>query len=144
MIKETQKAKIERLESELVQMHKIVAEQNEYINKMQEVADDSFANSPYKTQLENKIKMLEMKLKSAQDSKEHAEKIAKAKDERLQEALKANHTTQVKNARGAGRKTKLDDKKDEIKQLRSQGMKIAELAAKYDCSVGKIHKLINE
>ena len=50
----------------------------------------------------------------------------------------------VRNARGAGRKSKLDDKKDEIKQLRSKGMKIAELATKYNCSVGKIHKLINE
>lgn len=50
----------------------------------------------------------------------------------------------TKNARGAGRKSKLDDKKDEIKQLRANGMKIQELAEKYECSVGKIHKLINE
>lgn len=50
----------------------------------------------------------------------------------------------TKNARGAGRKSKLDDKKDEIKQLREEGMKIQELADRYNCSVGKIHKLINE
>ena len=50
----------------------------------------------------------------------------------------------LKNERGAGRKPKLSDKKDEIKQLRNEGMKIQELANKYGCSVGKIHKLINE
>lgn len=49
-----------------------------------------------------------------------------------------------KNTRGAGRKSKLDDKKDEIKQLRAEGMKIQELANRYNCSVGKIHKLISE
>ena len=34
--------------------------------------------------------------------------------------------------------------KEEIKHLREEGMKIQELADRYNCSVGKIHKLINE
>lgn len=88
MAKETQKAKIERLEQDLAQAHKVIQEQNEYINKMQVLADESFSNSPYKKQLEDKIKMLEMKLKSAQDGKEHAEKLTKAKDEHFKKIEK--------------------------------------------------------
>ena len=56
MAKETQKAKIERLENELAQANRTIAEQNDYINKMQEEANDSFANSNDKKQLEDKIK----------------------------------------------------------------------------------------
>lgn len=88
MAKETQKAKIERLENELAQAHRTIAEQNDYINKMQVLADNSFSNSPYKKQLEDKIKMLEIKLKSAERAKEHAEKIAKVKDKQLQDIEK--------------------------------------------------------
>lgn len=76
--------------------------------------------------------------KTKEELKEKNIEIQKLKNEKDQ------LVDPVRNARGAGRKTKLDDKKYEIKQLRSKGMKIAELAAKYNCSVGKIHKLINE
>ena len=49
------------------------------------------------------------------------------------------------NARGAGRKSRFsDDQIEEIKKLREDGSTIKEIASRYGCSVGLIHKLINE
>ena len=49
------------------------------------------------------------------------------------------------NARGAGRKAKFTDKQiEEIRRLREDGNTIKEIANRYNCSVGLIHKLINE
>ena len=51
----------------------------------------------------------------------------------------------IHNARGAGRKAKFTDKKiEEIRRLREDGNTIKEIANRYNCSVGLIHKLINE
>ncbi len=51
----------------------------------------------------------------------------------------------IHNARGAGRKAKFTDKQiDEIRRLREDGNIIKEIANRYNCSVGLIHKLINE
>ncbi|HBF3596704.1 hypothetical protein MO293_18430 [Clostridioides difficile] len=49
------------------------------------------------------------------------------------------------NARGAGRKVKFTDEQvNEIKKLNVEGKTIKEIADVYSCSVGLIHKLINE
>ena len=51
----------------------------------------------------------------------------------------------IHNARGAGRKAKFTDKQiEEIRRLREEGNTIKEIANRYNCSVGLIHKLINE
>ena len=50
----------------------------------------------------------------------------------------------IHNARGAGRKAKFTDKQiEEIRRLREDGNTIKEIANRYNCSVGLIHKLIN-
>ena len=55
------------------------------------------------------------------------------------------HQNNINNARGAGRKAKFtDDQVDEIRRLREDGNTIKEIANRYNCSVGLIHKLINE
>ena len=49
------------------------------------------------------------------------------------------------NARGAGRKSRFTDAQiEEIKSLREDGNTIKEIATRFECSVGLIHKLINE
>ena len=49
------------------------------------------------------------------------------------------------NARGAGRRARFSDAQvDEIKKLREDGSTIKEIASRFECSVGLIHKLINE
>ena len=51
----------------------------------------------------------------------------------------------IHNARGAGRKAKFTDKQiEEIRRLREDGNTIKDIANRYNCSVGLIHKLINE
>ena len=49
------------------------------------------------------------------------------------------------NERGAGRKSKMTTWQIEsIKAKRQQGLSIREIAKEFDCSVGLIHKIINE
>ena len=152
MAKETQKAKIERLENELAQANKVIQEQNDYINKMHASANDSFDNSNDKKQLEDKIKRLEMKLKTAERAKQHAEKLAKAKDEHLKELkeqikqLEANtNVHKIKNERRAGRKQKfINAEIQAIKMYRLQGKSYRAIADMFGCSVGLVHKIINE
>ncbi|MGL5330560.1 MAG: hypothetical protein ACRDD7_14910 [Peptostreptococcaceae bacterium] len=49
------------------------------------------------------------------------------------------------NARGAGRRARFTDAQvEEIKKLREDGDTIKEIATRFECSVGLIHKLINE
>ena len=51
----------------------------------------------------------------------------------------------IHNARGAGRRARFtDDQIEEIKKLREDGNTIKEIATRFECSVGLIHKLINE
>ena len=157
MKKETQKDKIARLENKVLELQanlkdymRLLDDSNKVIREMQEKDDYEFANSPYKKQLEQRLFIAEESEKTLRIRLESLEKRSKAKDKYIQElkieneTLNANCTEKVKNARGAGRKSKLNDKKDEIKHLREEGMKIQELADRYNCSVGKIHKLINE
>ena len=52
---------------------------------------------------------------------------------------------QVKNPRGAGRKSRFDEKEIfNILSDRDIGMSIRSIASKYNCSAGLIHKIINE
>lgn len=51
----------------------------------------------------------------------------------------------IHNARGAGRRARFSDEQImEIKRLRQEGNTIKEIATRFECSVGLIHKLINE
>ena len=63
----------------------------------------------------------------------------------LEEINNLKKNSLMHNARGAGRKAKFtDDQVDEIRRLREDGNTIKEIAKRYNCSVGLIHKLINE
>ena len=66
-------------------------------------------------------------------------KIQKLKDENNKMKFKK------KNERGAGRRERLTGaEKESIKMYRVQGKTIKEIAEMYKCSVGLIHKIINE
>lgn len=52
---------------------------------------------------------------------------------------------ETKNSRGAGRKSKFtEQEKQTIKMYRIQGKTIREIATMFECSVGVIHKVVNE
>ncbi|MGL6184395.1 MAG: Hin recombinase [Clostridium chrysemydis] len=156
MVKETQKAKIERLEKELIEYRELLRKQDEEIYKMGCMANESFEKSPTFRQMQRRIGELETFsnglrtfLKDEENKvKELRNKLyAKVKevDTLKQQLEKNNENLGVKNVRGAGRKTKFTEQdKEAIKLYRAQGKTIKEIAGLYECSVGLIHKLINE
>lgn len=78
--------------------------------------------------------------------KQLEEEIQQLKHEN--ELLRSNRdisNKKVHNERGAGRKAKLtNQEKEMIRMYRIQGKTIKEIAEIYSCSVGLIHKIINE
>lgn len=85
----------------------------------------------YITKIKQKNKEIELK---DNEIKKLKDKIHKLKNEKG-----------VYNERGAGRKSKFTDHdKEVIKMYRMQGKTIKEIAEMYNCSVGLIHKIINE
>ena len=92
---------------------------------------------------------------SVVDDKSNEDEIAQLKQEiaclndiiaRLEKSnRKLQEDVDKHNARGAGRKSRFsDDQIEEIKSLREDGSTIKEIATRFECSVGLIHKLINE
>lgn len=153
MARETQKEKIERVEKELNSANNIIQKLNDEISEMIDKADNSFENSCTYKQMQNEIKDLELKLKVSNDSINHNRKMfleeVKKNDDLIKEIQKLNNenevTKKVHNQRGAGRKPRFTDKqKKEIKEKRENGHTIKEIAKEFKCSVGLIHKLINE
>lgn len=140
MAKETQKAKIERLEkenkllnAEIEERDKIIQKLNNEIIRFQEKSDKGFENSPIYMQMNNRIKVLELKNKSLEDTIRHNNKVHKLINEKKH------------NERGAGRKSRFtEEEKSSIKMYRFQGKTIKEIAEMFKCSTGLVHKIINE
>lgn len=140
MAKETQKAKIERLEkenkllnAEIEERDKIIQKLNNEIIRFQEKSDKGFENSPIYMQMNNRIKVLELKNKSLEDTIRHNNKVHELINEKKH------------NERGAGRKSRFtEEEKSSIKMYRFQGKTIKEIAEMFKCSTGLVHKIINE
>lgn len=119
---------IEELKQSIERRDNIIQQLNNEISEMIDNADNRFKNSSNYMQMEKRIKVLELKNRSLSDTIIHNEKIHK-----------------LKNERGAGRKSKFTDQQiNDIKQYRSDGKTIKQIADIYSCSVGLIHKLIKE
>ena len=88
-------------------------------------------------------KLIEKQEKSIQKLKNEIQKL---KDKN--KLLKSNNVISDKkshNERGAGRKERFSDQEKEMmKMYRIQGKTIKEISEMYSCSVGLIHKIINE
>jgi len=140
MARETQKEKIARLEEELrkykleVDEYKKLAEElNNEIASIVNKKDSEFESSSTYKQMIKRIKNLELKNESLKDTIDHNNEIHKL--------LSRNSH----NNRGAGRKSKFTEgEKETMKMYRFQGKTIKEIAEIYKCSVGLVHKLINE
>lgn len=156
MAKETQKVKIERLERELTQAQETIQKLNNEISEMIDKADESFENSSTYKQMSKQIETLTLKVKAISDSSEHNRKMYNAELKRnsdlIKEIQELKNTSIHKlnnekkhNERGAGRKARFTNSEVEtIKMYRLQGKTIKEIAEMFSCSVGLIHKLINE
>ncbi|MGL5152959.1 MAG: Hin recombinase [Clostridium sp.] len=156
MGKETQKAKIERLEKELDDYREILRKQDKQLYSMGCIANESFEKAPKYREMKRTIEELEVFNRSLKRMVEDEERrvkelrnalYSKVKEiEGLKEQIEnGNISPNIKNSRGAGRKAKFSEQdKETIKLYRLQGKTIKEIAEMYECSVGLIHKLINE
>lgn len=100
--------------------------------------------------LEKRNEILEKEVdKYRKDYLYYYDKYAELKDKDFKRTLedleKLKKNSLMHNARGAGRKSKFTDSQiNEIKKLRANGDTIKDIANKYNCSVGLIHKIINK
>lgn len=103
--------------------------------------------------LENELEKKERLIKILVDQIADKDTILKSNEKLIAtqreyiEILKADEDKKAKehNERGAGRKARFTNAEIEtIKMYRLQGKKIKEIAEMFNCSVGLIHKIINE
>ena len=155
MARETQKAKIERLEKEIEMWRELCSKMQKELSEFKELADDSYEKSSTYIQQCKRIELLEEQNEAYRLSVEHEKKMRKAlvdnyepEIERLNEEvqkLKSENKVRTHNERGAGRKSIFtQQEKESIRMYRLQGKTIKELAEMFSCSVGIIHKLIHE
>ena len=155
MARETQKAKIERLEKEIEMWRELCSKMQKELSEFKELADDSYEKSSTYIQQCTRIELLEEQNEAYKLSVEHEKKMKKAlvdnyepEIERLNEEvqkLKSENKVRTHNERGAGRKSIFtEQEKESIRMYRLQGKTIKELAEMFSCSVGIIHKLIHE
>ena len=155
MARETQKAKIERLEKEIEMWRELCSKMQKELSEFKELADDSYEKSSTYIQQCKRIELLEEQNEAYKLSVEHEKKMKKAlvdnyepEIERLNEEvqkLKSENKVRTHNERGAGRKSIFtEQEKESIRMYRLQGKTIKELAEMFSCSVGIIHKLIHE
>ena len=144
---------IKQLQKEVNSSNKLIQQLNYENSEMIDNADNVFENSSTYRQMQKHIEDLELKNKVLEDSKEHNRRMYEAELKRNSEIIKEIHKLKsennkvktIKNERGAGRKARFTDKEiAEIKMYRLQGKTITDIAARFNCSVGLIHKLINE
>ena len=151
MAKETQKAKIARLEQQNEELYN-------YVQKLMKNGEDSFLNSPTYNQMQREIELLkaaakvdELAIKNGRELRGRQAVIIEQLQNELKQAkeeikvLKKQQPTKVHNERGAGRKQKFNDVEiEEIKTMYANGKSMRAIAKEKKCSSALVCKLINE
>lgn len=163
MAKETQKAKIERLESELEQAIKQRDEMLKEVSVLRRQISTSVEDTDIYKSLKKQLQEEQIKVKVAQHSRELAEQMnrelrnanSQLKEnydaavtaynalrndfETLNEQFKAERKESLKNARGAGRKAALSKEvQEEVRDMHKLGMSYREIAKKIGVSFSVI------
>ena len=133
------------------EIQKLKDENKRHLEKIKNL-EETLHNSAYYKEGTYAIQALERGRVIEQQEKEIQKlknEIQKLKDEnKLLKNNKPGISTENKkahNERGAGRKEKFSiQEKETMKMYRIQGKTIKEIAELYSCSVGLIHKIINE
>lgn len=119
-------------------------ENKKHLEKIKELEENLHKSSYYKEgdyaiQALERGRIIEQQEKEIQKLKNENKLLKNNKPGRSTENKKAH------NERGAGRKEKFSiQEKETMKMYRIQGKTIKEIAELYSCSVGLIHKIINE
>lgn len=139
------------LEKRLNEYRDIINNRNKQIEQLQDIADNSFENSPTYVQMDKEIEYLKTVIKGHEITIKAKDETIKNNRDTIQKLLKENEelksdkVQKIKNERGAGRKERFTiHEKETMKMYRIQGKSIREIADMYSCSVGLIHKIINE
>lgn len=139
------------LEKRLNEYRDIINNRNKQIEQLQDIADNSFENSPTYVQMDKEIEYLKTVIKGHEITIKAKDETIKNNRDTIQKLLKENEelksdkVQKIKNERGAGRKERFTiHEKETMKMYRIQGKSIREIADMYNCSVGLIHKIINE
>ena len=159
---------IEGLENKLNEYRNIINDRNKQIEHMENVANDSFENSTEYKRMNNEIEYLKIVIKGHEISLKDKDVTIKKQSNTIQKLLNDkeesirismdtinnlkeenerlhNNVQKIKNERGAGRKSKFKGEDIElIKKLRLEGKSYKAIALEMNCSVGLVHKLINE
>lgn len=130
------------------EIQKLKDENKKLLEKLTELENDLYKSAYYKegdyaVEAVKRGKIIEKQEKEIQKLKSEIQKL---KNEN--KALKNNKVVsdkKIHNERGAGRKERFSEQEKEMmKMYRIQGKTIKEIAEIYSCSVGLIHKIINE
>ena len=140
------------LEKRLNEQNKINVELHNQISQMQMIADDKFENSPIYHQMVKEIEQLKTVIRLNEITIKAKDETIKNNRDTIQKLLKENeelksnnNVHKIKNERGAGRKERFtEEEKATLKMLRFQGKSYRAIAKELNCSVGTVHKIINE
>lgn len=124
-------------------------EQNERLLKDIEDLEEQLRRSAYYQEGHYAIEAVERGRiieKQKNEIQQLKDEIQQLKDEnKLLKSTKRPIDLKIHNERGAGRKSKFTiQEKETMKLYRIQGKTIKEIAEMYSCSVGLVHKIINE
>lgn len=165
---ETQKQQIQRLQNELEQAKERIFQQEQEIEVLKGVSNnfelikcqaknDQLYNTIQKLKLENedmKNTINSLKLENESLYKKNSpvweiqDKLLmelQIENKELKQKFKSVHKSPVENERKkVGRKERFDSQQImQIKEIYEQGQSIRQLAAQFNCSIGLIHKIIN-
>lgn len=117
-------------------------EQNERLLKDIEDLEEQLCRSAYYQEGHYAIEAVER----GRIIEKQKNEIQQLKDEnKLLKSTKRPIDLKIHNERGAGRKSRFTiQEKETMKLYRIQGKTIKEIAEMYSCSVGLVHKIINE
>ena len=130
------------------EIQKLEDENRKLLEKIAELENDIYKSAYYKegdyaVEAVKRGKTIEKQEKEIQKLKSEIQKL-KIENKALKSS-KVVSDKKIHNERGAGRKERFSEQEKEMmKMYRIQGKTIKEIAEMYSCSVGLIHKIINE
>lgn len=123
-------------------------ENKKLLEKITELENSLYNSAYYKegdyaVEAVKRGKIIEEKEKEIQKLKSEIQKLKN--ENKILKNNKVVSDKKIHNERGAGRKERFSDQEKEMmKMYRIQGKTIKEIAEMHSCSVGLIHKIINE
>jgi len=130
------------------EIQKLKDENKKLLEKITELESEIYKSAYYKegdyaVEAVKRGKIIEKQEKEIQKLKGEIQKLKN--ENRTLKSSKVVSDIKIHNERGAGRKERFSEQEKEMmKMYRIQGKTIKEIAEMYSCSVGLIHKIINE